>query len=199
METKAPLLGEPLALELANAAYAVRGRPVDGIQTVTELTAWLHDTRARFTTPLTDEDLQAVTGEDLLRVRALRAVIRDLAAAVVRSEPPPAEAVEEINRQVRLAPRWHELAWADGPYSRECTTASPLSSALAELASSAVDVFAGQQRSQLRACEAPGCILFFVKDHARREWCSAACGNRVRAARHYEKHKRVSEPQAPAE
>jgi predicted RNA-binding Zn ribbon-like protein len=191
VETKAPLLGEPLALELANATYAVRGREVDGMQTVTELTAWLDNTRARFTTPLTDDDLHSFTADDLLQVRALRAAIRDLASAVVRSEPPPAEAVEEINRQVRLAPRWHELAWTDGPYSKECTTASPRTSVLAELASSAVEVFAGQQRAQLRSCEAPGCILFFVKDHARREWCSAACGNRVRAARHYEKHKRV--------
>jgi predicted RNA-binding Zn ribbon-like protein len=199
METKAPLLGEPLALELANATYAVRGRPVDGMQTVTELTAWLYDVRARFTTPLTDDDLHAFTGDDLIRVRALRAAIRDVAAAVVRSERPPAEAVQEINRQTRLAPRWHELGWADGPYRRERTAASPRSSVLAELASSAVEVFAGQQRAQLRACEAPGCVLFFVKDHARREWCSAACGNRVRAARHYEKHKRVSEPPGLAE
>ena len=199
METKAPLLGEPLALELANAAYAVRGRPVDGMRTLTELTAWLHDLRARLTTPLADGDLHTFTDEDLLRIRALRAAIRDVATAVVRSEPPPAEAVEEINRQVRLAPRWHELGWSDGPYSRECTTASPRFSVLAELASSAVEVFAGQQRAQLRACEAPGCVLFFVKDHARREWCSTACGNRVRAARHYEKHKRVSERPDPAE
>ena len=52
VETKAPLLGEPLALELANATYAVRGHPVDGMQTVPELTAWLHNTRARFSTCL---------------------------------------------------------------------------------------------------------------------------------------------------
>jgi predicted RNA-binding Zn ribbon-like protein len=169
------------------------------MQTVPELTTWLHDTRARFVTPLTDHDLHAFTTDDLVQARALRAAIRDLASAVVRNEPPPAGAVEEINRQVRLAPRWHELAWTDDPYSRTCTTASPRSSVLAELASSAVELFAGEQRSQLRACEAPGCILFFVKDHARREWCSAACGNRVRAARHYEKHKRVSERPDPAE
>nr|WP_083986585.1 CGNR zinc finger domain-containing protein [Frankia sp. EI5c] len=36
-----------------------------------------------------------------------------------------------------------------------------------------------------RSCAAPGCPLFFVKHHPRREWCSAACGNRARVARHY--------------
>ncbi|WP_433236869.1 CGNR zinc finger domain-containing protein [Streptosporangium sp. CA-135522] len=43
----------------------------------------------------------------------------------------------------------------------------------------------GSVEADLRACHAPGCVLFFVKDHHRREWCSAACGNRARAARHY--------------
>jgi predicted RNA-binding Zn ribbon-like protein len=30
-------------------------------------------------------------------------------------------------------------------------------------------------------------VLYFVKTHPRREWCSVACGNRVRAARHYQR------------
>jgi len=30
-----------------------------------------------------------------------------------------------------------------------------------------------------------------VKNHPRREWCSAACGNRVRAARHYRRHRKA--------
>ncbi|MEU1601426.1 CGNR zinc finger domain-containing protein [Streptomyces sp. NPDC005708] len=40
----------------------------------------------------------------------------------------------------------------------------------------------------MRPCLAPNCLLFFVKNHARREWCSPACGNRVRVARHYRRH-----------
>jgi len=35
--------------------------------------------------------------------------------------------------------------------------------------------------------QAPGCALFFLKDHPRRERCNPACGNRVRAARAYRK------------
>ena len=33
------------------------------------------------------------------------------------------------------------------------------------------------------------CVQYFVKDHPRREWCSAACGNRARVARHYTKRR----------
>ncbi|MFD2356647.1 CGNR zinc finger domain-containing protein [Nonomuraea ferruginea] len=32
-------------------------------------------------------------------------------------------------------------------------------------------------------------MLYFLRDTPRREWCSAGCGNRARAARHYAKKK----------
>jgi hypothetical protein len=44
----------------------------------------------------------------------------------------------------------------------------------------------------LRACGAPGCVLMFLKDHPRREWCSNACGNRARQARHYDRTRKRS-------
>ena len=45
---------------------------------------------------------------------------------------------------------------------------------------------------QLRACLGPGCVLYFVQQHPRREWCSAGCGNRARVARHYHRHRSLS-------
>ncbi|MGW1043602.1 CGNR zinc finger domain-containing protein, partial [Streptomyces sp. NPDC002547] len=56
------------------------------------------------------------------------------------------------------------------------------------LAHQAVQLFAGPDRDRLRPCLAPNCLLFFVKNHARREWCSPTCGNRMRVARHYRRH-----------
>jgi predicted RNA-binding Zn ribbon-like protein len=56
---------------------------------------------------------------------------------------------------------------------------------LAAFATDAIDLLTGPHRQDLRACGAPGCVLLFLKDHPRREWCSAACGNRARQARHY--------------
>jgi predicted RNA-binding Zn ribbon-like protein len=44
----------------------------------------------------------------------------------------------------------------------------------------------------IRACPGNGCVLFYVKDHPRREWCSPACGNRTRVARHYRRQKSPS-------
>jgi predicted RNA-binding Zn ribbon-like protein len=56
--------------------------------------------------------------------------------------------------------------------------------ALAELAESAISLFTGPGLAALRACQGPRCVLFYVKNHPRRTWCSPACGNRARAARH---------------
>ncbi|MFD8502059.1 CGNR zinc finger domain-containing protein, partial [Streptomyces sp. NPDC059687] len=56
------------------------------------------------------------------------------------------------------------------------------------LAHQAVQLFAGPDRDRLRPRLAPNCLLFFVKNHARREWCSPTCGNRMRVARHHRRH-----------
>ena len=56
---------------------------------------------------------------------------------------------------------------------------------LAAFAVDAIELLTGPRRAALRACGAPGCVLLFLKDHPRKEWCSAACGNRARQARHY--------------
>jgi predicted RNA-binding Zn ribbon-like protein len=65
---------------------------------------------------------------------------------------------------------------------------------LSALAADAIDLVTGPNRASLRVCGAPGCVLAFVKRHPRREWCSTACGNRVRQARHYLRHTQGRQP-----
>ncbi|MGW0195572.1 CGNR zinc finger domain-containing protein [Nonomuraea sp. NPDC003201] len=59
---------------------------------------------------------------------------------------------------------------------------------IAGLARAAIDFLSGPQREQLRSCNAPRCVRYFVKSHGRQEWCKPSCGNRARAARHYQRH-----------
>ncbi|CAM3700551.1 CGNR zinc finger domain-containing protein [Smaragdicoccus niigatensis] len=61
----------------------------------------------------------------------------------------------------------------------------PVRAGLALIAEDSMQTLTGDVANNLRACHAPGCVLYFVKSHPRREWCSVACGNRARAARHY--------------
>jgi predicted RNA-binding Zn ribbon-like protein len=90
--------------------------------------------------------------------------------------------VESINALVRGAPMWRELRGQRRLRAVPEHGGPPVVAALAEIAQGAVDLLTG---AEVQRCHAPRCILFFVKTHPRQEWCSDACGNRMRAARHY--------------
>ena len=152
-----------------------QGRVVDLLNTVWADKSGVHDELA---------DLGGSTDT----LRRLRDALRVLAADRTGDPRPVAagheadvpRAVATLNEVAALAPTWPELVdgrlvWASG--------ADPEARALGELAGEAVRFLA--EGPELRACLAPGCVLYFVKDHPRRAWCSVACGNRVRAARHY--------------
>ncbi|WP_328427046.1 CGNR zinc finger domain-containing protein [Streptomyces sp. NBC_00443] len=58
------------------------------------------------------------------------------------------------------------------------------------LAEAAAELLADPAVAGIRKCEADDCVMVFLPTHPRRRWCSAArCGNRVRVARHYQRHK----------
>ncbi|RKR73523.1 CGNR zinc finger domain-containing protein [Frondihabitans australicus] len=56
--------------------------------------------------------------------------------------------------------------------------------AAAALARDAIALLASPAALRVRECAAPDCSRLFRQDHARRIWCSTACGDRVRVARH---------------
>lgn len=177
----APLLGEPLPVELANTSYAVRGRPREGLQTPRQLGTWLRE-------------VGLAAGEvgpgDLAAALSLRDAIRTVAAATVRGDPLPAAAVATVNRFAASPARWRELRADPEPHVAARTSGTATAAALSSIAAQAVELFGGPRRHDLRACQGPGCVLFFVRD-GRREWCSHGCGNRARAARHYARTRRA--------
>jgi predicted RNA-binding Zn ribbon-like protein len=133
------------------------------------------------------------TPAELVHARALRDAARRLAAHVTGDDRPAAvSAMSDIDEAVRTvdvaaaerpAP---ELRLVDGVLVLAAADPqSPVAAALAEVADDARHLLT-ERATQLRACHAPGCVLYFVRTHPRREWCSVACGNRVRAARHYD-------------
>jgi len=118
----------------------------------------------------------------------LRGALRTTLHAALDGSPPDAAAVAAINRASAGAPS-SPMAVAVPPGTLVRRTdhhgAELAAVVLAAFARDAIELLTGPQAADLRACGAPGCILLFVKDHPRREWCSNACGNRARQARHY--------------
>ncbi len=121
---------------------------------------------------------------------ALREAVRAALRAAAAGERPPRAAIDAINAASRRAPRAPVAVWQPGDLPARGTDFGDARRAdvvLATFAASAIDLLTGPQRDELRTCGAPGCVLMFLRDHPRREWCSDGCGNRARQARHYER------------
>ncbi|PLW71413.1 hypothetical protein GQS52_18325 [Streptomyces sp. SCUT-3] len=184
-----PLTGEPLALDLVNTTFVrggLRGGVVDALAGPQDLDRWLEAHRDVLPDGLARRAVAVTATERHVReFHRLRDALRELSRACVTGEPYTREAAGVINDAVPLALYWHELGPASeaGPVVRWAEPDGHLA-ALGAVAASGVDLLTGERRLDVRACAAPGCILYFVKSHPRREWCTPGCGNRVRVARH---------------
>jgi len=177
-----PLHDEPLAVELHNTLYASEGKVVDGLATETSARAWL-DAIAHRLPP--EGSGRLPTRAELIQ---LRDPVREVLHAALDGETFSRSSLDVINRISADAPRSPVARWRPGaPPVADVDThgASRAAVVLAALAADVIDLLTSAGREALRSCGAPGCVLLFVKDHPRREWCSAACGNRARQARHY--------------
>jgi predicted RNA-binding Zn ribbon-like protein len=174
---------QPLAIELVSTLHVRDGVSVDALTTPGELAAWLHVNLSRL-------DGSATAGIDpaavLEPVRELRGAVDRLARAAIAGHPPAPADVELLNTATRRAPAHRELRWTlrSQPRAVEVMRADPADALVARLARDAVDVLAGNH-GELGACGGPSCILLFARTRPRQAWCSPACGNRARVARHY--------------
>lgn len=180
------LPGEPMPVRLMNTVWADTAGVHDDLTTSTALRRWLTDVAG------VDVGSDPSFAE-LTEARTLRDSLRRVAAFVTDDDRPAARspvdsvdtAVADINA-LAADQAWPALLRRGDELRREAVAhAPPVRTALAGLAAEAIDLLTGPSAGALRACHAPHCVLYFVKSHPRREWCSQACGNRVRAARHY--------------
>jgi len=181
-----PKLGLPLALELVNTQFAVGGQPRDALETPADLAEWLRQNRL---------ELESVSVNDLERFLVLRQALRRLFIASCTDQQPPIDDIEMLNEVSAAAPRYPQLEWlGDGPHVHMREHADAHAALLAAVVRSAMEVLSAEDG--VGQCQAPNCILLFTRDARHRQWCSAACGNRARVARHYARHKRSSSDEA---
>jgi predicted RNA-binding Zn ribbon-like protein len=183
MSDPAPLTGEPLALDLVNT-HPTTG---DLLATPDGLRAWWGLEADR----LPEDVPQEVTVAELAAVLAVREHTARALSHVRRGERPPAADIEALNRAQRAAPAISELAWDGSAMAvtrrREGSPGERLAAVLAE---AAAELLADPAVTGIRKCEADDCVMLFLPTNPRRRWCAAArCGNRMRVARHYQRHK----------
>ncbi|MGI5520301.1 CGNR zinc finger domain-containing protein [Micromonospora sp. CA-259024] len=193
-----------LALALASTIrHDGSGGVADDLGDVAGLTHWLREQAEPLREYVGGRDVLASAADERTRldVVAVRRAARTLFAVAVRPGPPsradssslltPPEAVDQLNQAAAALPVRPALSWPeDGvPTLRwQGEEAEARLRLTAGLARAAIEFLASPARDLLRACPAPRCVRYFVKDHARQEWCKPSCGNRARVARHYQRH-----------
>ncbi|MFD7076967.1 CGNR zinc finger domain-containing protein [Nocardioides sp. NPDC059952] len=191
MELQVPVLypNQPRAVRLMNTIWADRTALHDSLESAAHLRAWAEEAGLGRHQELDEHDLG--------RARALRDALRRLAAEVTGdgrqhsvSEGLSSEAALSVLNEFtsHCAPALRH--GPQGGYARQwLTDGSGLQRELNLVALEGSDVLALDAPHELKACGGPGCVLYFVRDHPRREWCSEGCGNRARVARHYRRNK----------
>jgi predicted RNA-binding Zn ribbon-like protein len=178
---------EPLAVELHNTVYSASGELVDGLAEPASMRAWLDGMAGRLPE---GGERPGPTSAELV---GLRDAVRSALHALVEGVACDAAALDTINRASARAPTSPRVIWppaAEPVAATDHHGAGRADVVLSAFAADAIELLTGPRRDDLRACGAPGCVLLFLKDHPRREWCSNACGNRARQARHYRRRRR---------
>lgn len=191
---------DDLALSLASTIrHDGDGGVADKLTDLADLRKWVSDNRdllARQHIALRPGDLSQ---DALSQIRQLRQAIRALFARAVRPEPPSradahrimpiSRALDTVNTAAARQPLAPRLIWTKNPaITVESPDLAPADRLAAGVARATIELLAGPHRGDLRACQAPHCVLYFIKEHPRQQWCTPSCGTRARVARHYHRH-----------
>ena len=187
MSTSTGVAGEDAssAVALVNTRHLQSGQPADLLADPARAAEWLAERGllSRGT---------ALPDPDTARLVALREAVRGLFAAKAGERVPAVDDVTLLNAALAAAPVVPALTWDEaGPHRREHALpgAGPCTVAIARLARDALRVLTDPAGPEPAPCGAHGCVRWFLRTHAARQWCSDRCGDRVRAARHYARHR----------
>ncbi len=167
------------AIDFVNTEIVLRGEPVDLLAGQSDLLRWLAASGLG-----TAEERTSLAAAKRLRSDLRKVFVRLAEGHSLRSAD-----LQGINAALAGTAGRLRLDIRHGRPHLE-TTFGAQPSPLFLIARAAAEFLATADLSLVRRCEGAGCILLFydtTKSHTRR-WCSmAVCGNRAKAAAHYER------------
>ena len=196
-EKKFIFVGNHPCLDFINTRIAQNGQPVEMLNTVSDLVRWLVQARllnqeeAKQAERKWDGKLEGIRTVD--QAREFRASLREMVERMATGKRVSSNAIEAINTLLHYRVGYTQLTARSGQFERkfqvEVREAYQLLGLLAEAAS---DLLCTCDLSLIKKCQNPVCVLFFydtTKNHAR-HWCSmSVCGNRLKVAAHYRRHR----------
>ena len=191
--TMAPGALSHSSLALVNSAgHLAGGRSYDELNSPEAATAWLMARDLVGPEAVLRQQCQG-------RLVSLRADLRDLFAARTAGQAPAPAAIDALNSALIQAPGALLLRFdPEAGFARAADhpVTQVVEHVMAMIADDAASLLTGDEASQLTSCDADPCQRFFIRTHARRQWCSTRCGDRVRAARAYSRKRSTHRQQA---
>lgn len=135
----------------------------------------------------------ALTRREYLRLLSLRDCLRRLLRNRIANRPLAPQDVATLNRHSAAVPRYRALTPTGQAATLPAGPSPPAPAALlrSELAEAGVELLA-DAGVDLAECGAPDCVMLFARTDPRRQWHDDRCGNRVRAARSYQRRHATS-------
>lgn len=173
----------PLAVDLADTVRVVGSDDVELLVDEETLSTWVRAERPRY--PVADAALGRLS-----EVRRLRDSVRSVLQAAVTGDRLPRHDVDVLN-EVSARSATFPKATGDGAIETVEVNNNRFDNFCATVARSTFAIL-DDDASSLDICDAPSCGMLFVPANRRQNWCSPACGNRARVARHAARAKRDS-------
>ncbi len=194
-ENRFLFVGNYLCLDFINTEIVEAGQPVDRLNSFDSLVAWL----------VQSETVDEKQAEEILvnwknsreaeatfrDATELRARLHEMAERLAKGRTVSQSTVAAINEWLAHQTGHAELKRVRGGFEKrfQAEFREP-AQLLWPVAESACDLLCYADLTLVKKCENPACVLFFydtTKNHSRR-WCSmSACGNRIKAATHYQR------------
>jgi predicted RNA-binding Zn ribbon-like protein len=184
IKQKYKFVGNNLGVDFINTEVNVKGELVDLLLTESDVMAWLEQANI-------DADL--ARGIDVGKLLAFRQMARQVLSQIIENEKVENDALATLNDSLQNYKMQYQLEQSSEGYQlinqNVCHSTTDIIGLLAfELA----NMLSSEQRTYLKRCLNPDCVLMFVdnsRSHKRR-WCSMdTCGNRAKVSKHYRKVK----------
>lgn len=196
-ESKFIFVGNHRCLDFINTQIIDKGSPVDMLGDFSDLLNWMVQAQVLEEKEAREEFLEWSRKPEgnyvFQQALEFRAVLRNMVERITKGRPIQQSSIEEINKLLR-----HRLGYTQLTRLRSgfetlfyVESRNPIQ-LIVPLAESASDLLCHADFSLIKRCENPACVLYFYdvsKNHARR-WCSMnICGNRMKVAAHYRRHR----------
>ena len=193
MQSKFLFVADDPCLDFLNTQMILKGNPVDTLETFGDLVSWIQESSIE---TVSDFSVQKLDGKPeaaraLSEAKRFREMLRDMVVKLIEGKRVPDSTFQQINLYMSRMEAHPVLLRDKNRFVKRSqnTIDSPMD-LLAPIAEAAANLLSTADYSLIHKCENDRCILYFydtTRNHARR-WCSMkACGNRHKAATHYQK------------